>query len=156
MVLNHIKIVFFTFLSLFLGCQTKTAEKDGSRSSNEQKNLSFQHFGFVDSKVEKRGSNVNTMELYCILDKYDLDELQKLCLDKKESFKNGTFYFLVIFDKKENAAFPSTPFTAAYGTDDELMKHIKALYTYNSVNGHSVLATYDKNMLQSIVKEINL
>lgn len=157
--MNNVKFLLLTVFILSFGCQSKPAEKDGTQSAtplNEQKNPTFQHFGFVDSKIEKKGINVNTMELHHILDRYDLDELQKLCLHKKENFKSGTFYFLVIFDKKENATFPSTPFTAAFGTDDEIMKHIKALYTYNSVNGYSVLATYDKNMLQSVVKEIKI
>ena len=96
------------------------------------------------------------MELYYILDKYDLEELRKICLFKKENFRDGAFLFIVIFDKKEKASFPSSPFTAEFGTDDEAMKHIKALYRYNSANGYSVLSTYDKNMLQSVVKEIKI
>lgn len=157
--MNKVKILILAVVLFSLGCQSKPAENESSQSISPSANPqipTFQHFGFVESKVEQKGDNLNTMELYNIVDKYDLTELQKLCLYKKESFKGGTFFFIVIFDKKENAAFPSTPFTAAFGTDDEIMKHIKALYTYNKVNGYSVLATYDKNMLQSLIKEIKI
>jgi len=157
--MNPIKFSLLAILFFSLGCQSKPSKKNGSQSVNQPVELpiqTFQHFRLLESKVEKKGENVNTMELYYILDKYDLEELRRLCLYKKESFRDGFFLFVVIFDKKENAMFPSTPFTAEFGTDDEIMKHIKALYTYNSTNGYSMLAIYDKNMLQSVVKEIKI
>lgn len=157
--MNPIKFSLLFIIFFSLGCQSKPTEKNGSQSVNQQVEPpipTFQHFRLLESKVEKKGENVNTMELYYILDKYDLEELRRLCFYKKESFRDGSFLFIVIFDKKENAMFPSSPFTAAFGTDDEIMKHIKALYTYNSSNGYSTLATYDKNMLQSVVKEIKI
>lgn len=150
-----LKILLLAITFFSLGCHSKPTEKDGSQPV-EPPIPTFQHFRLLESKVEKKGENVNTMELYYILDKYDLEELRRLCLYKKESFRDGLFLFVVIFDNKENAMFPSAPFTASFGTDDDIMKHIKALYTYNSKNGYSMLATYDKNMLQSIVKEMRI
>lgn len=116
---------------------------------NQISPASTDKFEFIDTKTEQVGDNANTMELYSPIGQLDLDALKSLCADRKNNFTSGTFFFVVIFDSKVNSAFPSDPFTAEYGMEENKMKHIKALYTFNSKNGYSKLATYKDNMYES-------
>jgi len=106
-------------------------------------------YDFIDAKSETSGSVENTMELYTVPNEINVDTLKMFCLEKKNSFTEGAFHYIVFFDTKENAIFPSNPFTAFYGTDENAMKHIKAYYEYNRLNGYSELRVYEKNSFES-------
>jgi hypothetical protein len=69
---------------------------------------------------------------------------------------SGNFYFLVVFDSKENAVFPETPYTAAYGIEEDAMIHIRALYTFNQNNGYSQLSIYKENMWERKADSMNI
>jgi hypothetical protein len=105
-------------------------------------------FEYVGGKTEHAGTNENSMELYAIKGDFDFERFKVLCNGRKYNFRSGTFYYLVLFDSKENAAFPTDPFTAAYGTEEPKLRHIKALYTYNRKNGYSKLSIYKKIVLR--------
>jgi len=96
------------------------------------------------------------MELYTVENEINIDTLKMFCLEKKNDFTNGVFHYIIFFDQKENAVFPSNPFTALYGTDENTMKHIKAYYEYNRMNGYSQLNVFEKNSFESPATTIKL
>lgn len=106
-------------------------------------------YEFIDSKTETAGAYENKMFLYEIPESVNIDTLKMFCSEMKTEFKTGAFHYLVFFDSKENAKFPSNPFTAVYGGDEDLMLHIKAYYEYNVINGYSKLYVYDENAYES-------
>lgn len=110
-------------------------------------------YSFIEKKIENNG---NTMELYTVQSTVNIDTLKMFCLEKKESFSGGTFYYVVFFDSKENAVFPNHPFTAFYGIDEEPQKHIKAYYEYNNLNDFSELKVYESNSWKSKAEIIKL
>lgn len=106
-------------------------------------------FKLVESKTEATGLR-NVMELYAFAGPFNAAELKKFCIDRKSKSTAKAFLYVVIFDEASNAKFPSTPFTAEYGTDDDLAKHIRAIYVYNKMNGFSELRYHDKNIWDNI------
>ena len=110
----------------------------------------------VDTKKEQNSGDYNEMSLYACGDNPNVDTLKSFCSDKKSAISGGIFYIVVFFDKEENAVFPNNPFTAGF-VDEGPSKHIKAVYTYNRLNGYSKLDYYDKNPWESASKsyEIN-
>ncbi|MBN1532118.1 MAG: hypothetical protein JXA20_05610 [Spirochaetes bacterium] len=106
-------------------------------------------YKFVNSKIEDVGNNNNKMDLFAFSGKIDVTNLKDFCKTKKNNFKSGTFYFVVIFDDSKNAVFPNSPFTADYGIEEAPQKHIRAYYVYNRVNGYSKLDYYEKNKWES-------
>ena len=96
------------------------------------------------------------MDLYVYAENLNLDKLKALCKENKQKANSGKFYFLVVFDSQENAAFPVDPFTAAYGLEDAKLKHIKAIYTYNRLNDYSKLDYYDTNAWESVAKSVDI
>jgi len=113
-------------------------------------------YTFVDTKSETSGATENFMELYTITNDINIDTLKMFCLEKKNGFNDGAFHYIVFFDSKDNAVFPSNPFTSFYGTDENVMKHIKAYYEYNRMNGYSELRVYEKNSFESPATTIKL
>lgn len=106
-------------------------------------------FELVNSKTERQGQNINLMDLYVVKgEKLKIDSLRLLCIEKKKMWNNGSFYFLVVFDNKENATFPNNPFSALYGIEEIPQRHIKAIYTFNRLNGYSRLKVYHKNLIE--------
>lgn len=106
-------------------------------------------YQFVESKTEQTGHR-NVMDLYAFSGDFDPTELKAFCRERKEKSPAKHFYYVVIFDKASNAKFPTTPFTAKYGTDDEVAKHIRAIYVYNQLNGFSELSYHAQNIHQHI------
>ena len=113
-------------------------------------------YKFMDSKTETLGNNKNRMELYSYSGELNIDSLKMFCKEHKDKFLSGTFYFLVIFDNVENVIFPTNPFTAEYGIDEEPQKHIKALYTFNRLNGYSKLDYYENNKWESVANSVDI
>ncbi len=108
-------------------------------------------YDFVNTKSEDKAE----MLLYSCGDKPSTDTLVMFCKSKKEDFQNGAFHFVVFFDQKSNASFPNNPLTAGHN-DEEQLKHIKAVYTYNHMNGYSKLDTYEANAWESKSNEIDI
>lgn len=103
-------------------------------------------FTYVGQKGEHEAYQ-NTMELYALDGlPFDLETLRQFCKAKKTTATAAGFTFLVVFDQSANAAFPASPFTAMYGLEEDKMKHIIAVYTYNRMNGFSELTSYTPNM----------
>ncbi len=105
----------------------------------------------LNSKKEENAE----MILYSCGANPNVDTLIMFCKSKKEDFQNGAFHFLVFFDDKKNASFPNNPLTAGHN-DEEQLKHIKAVYTYNHLNGYSKLATYEDNAWESKSNETDI
>lgn len=138
---------------LLTSCKTENKKEEDMASS--EKSIVYP-YEFVDVRKETAGLNDNKMELYAYNKDIDLDNLRQLCLSKKQSFQEGTFYFLVLFDEKENAGFSKYPLTSSYGDDEDHLKHIRAYYSYNRLNGYSKLEIYETNKWESIAKEYDI
>ncbi|MES2962170.1 MAG: hypothetical protein V4694_07300 [Pseudomonadota bacterium] len=125
-----------------------------SNSNSEQ----VSPFTFLKVKSEKRGNNLNQMELYAVDKNTRSAALKDFCLQKKSEFmKDGSrmFSFVIFFDNKVNAGFPNNPFTAGFN-EDVFSKHIKAMYSFNRLNGYSDLTVYEKNAWESLAKNIKI
>jgi len=111
----------------------------------------------ISAKAETAGGHINIMELYCEpVGEINLEELKYLCDVRRRNYEFIQFYYLVVFDSEENAKFPETPFSAMFADEEDTLKHIKAIYTYNVLNGYSVLDVYEKNKWDSPAEEIRI
>lgn len=101
----------------------------------------------------KRGkdnsSPPNVMDFYTFSEPIDLEQLKAFCADRKRSAPGEAFYYVVLVDDPKNAVFPTIPYTARWGMDLKPLKHIRAIYEYNKVNGYSKLEFYGKNAADS-------
>lgn len=104
---------------------------------------------FVETKTEQSGHR-NVMDIYAFDGDIDPTDLKAFCQERKEKSPAKVFYYVVIFDKASNAKFPSTPFTAGYGDDEGAMKHIRAIYCYNKLNGFSEVRHHSQNIWEHI------
>lgn len=136
---------FSSLLFFIISCSTNNNEK-------EQK-FPYQ---FIDAKAETAGNNQNKMDLFAYSGDLNIDTLKAFCISQRNKFETGTFYYVVIFDTKDNAVFPNNPLTAEYGMDEEPQKHIRAFYTYNKLNGYSKLDYYEKNKWESTANTIDI
>lgn len=114
-------------------------------SCGESKPVNNYPYQYLETKKEES----NEMLLFAYDAPINTDSLKKFCKERKQSFQSGIFYFIVIFDKKENASFPKNPITAMYGMDKDVLIHIRAMYAYNKMNGYSKLTVYEKNAYES-------
>jgi hypothetical protein len=114
--------------------------KFASQSSNKD-----WPYKFVQTKKDPKSPDGDIMDLFAYSGPLDIKQLKAFCKARKEQSKAKLFYFAVLFDNAENAVFPSNPFTAEYGIDEDALKHIRAIYTYNRKNGYSELRHYDTN-----------
>lgn len=130
-------------------CSTETEGETKEETKKEEFTYPYE---FINSKSELDGSDVNEMELFAYSGEISIDTLKMFCKEKKQKFTTGVFYYIVIFDKKENAVFPNNPMTAFYGMDEEPQKHIRAYYEYNRLNGYSKLNFYEKSSWESSAK----
>ena len=101
-------------------------------------------YKFLQTKSEQGGRDV--MELYAFSGKFDPAALKAFCLDRKAKSTARAFYYAVVFDSAANAKFPTSPFTAEYGIQENTLKHIRAIYCYNRVNGFSEVRYHDANI----------
>ena len=91
----------------------------------------------------------NVMDHFAYSGPFDVLSLKAFCKHQKQQNKAKVFYYVVIFDDPANATFPQTPFTAEYGIEEKALKHIRAVYVYNRVNGFSELRYYESNAWES-------
>lgn len=128
--------------------EEEVAQKQSEPELVQDKSTS-QQYKFIDSKTEKSGKIESVMDLYSFSEEINLDDLKNFLKEKKDSFKGGDFYYLVIFNDSINAKFPDSPFSSQYGIEEEKQKNIKAIYKYNKLNGYSELTYYKENMWES-------
>lgn len=128
---------------------------DQAQNPDNQPDNNLPKYQFVNSKTES-DENHNKMDMYTYSGDFDIDNLKTLAQENKAKFNSGTFYYLVVFDNKDNAVFPQDPFTAEYGIEEGPQKHIKAIYTYNKNNGFSEIDYYDTNRWESVAKTVKI
>ena len=131
---------------LILGCSGAGKTNKGGKPTAAQKKWPYE---FLRSKTEQT-AHKNVMHLYAFSGALDLAELKVFCRDRKQQSPAKTFYYVVIFDDAANAKFPTTPFTAEYGIEEDAQRHIRAIYVYNKLNGFSELRYYDTNAWEGI------
>jgi hypothetical protein len=102
-------------------------------------------YRFVRSKTEPTGQR-NVMDLYAFAGDFYPDELRAFCRERLRNSTAPAFYYAVIFDDLANARFPSTPFTAEFGVEEDALRHIRAIYAYNRRNGFSEVRYHPKNL----------
>ena len=155
-----IPVVLFVFLAV--GCDSDESAKSGNekpsgsdleisnRDSPPAKPESPKRpsFEFVARKSENAGavSGGAIMELYAFSGELDEDALVRFLLRKKNTSSAKVFHYVVVFDGRENAKFPKSPFSALYGVEEDALSHIRALYSYNRLNGFSKVRYHPKNI----------
>ncbi len=132
-------------LSCFCGCSEPQAKR--STKTNWP-------YKFVRSKAE--GDNKNVMRLFFYSGKFNQARLVEFCREQKRLSKAEAFLYVVIFDDAKNAGFPKYPFTAGFGDDEQRMRHVRAIYEHNRLNGFSELIIYDTNMWEGRPTTIKL
>ena len=98
--------LFISAFSIFLFCY--------SNANSEQA------YTLIKTKSEKAGNNLNQMELYTINKNADSKELKSFCMQKKSQFSQNhsmMFSYVVFFDSKTSARFPTNPLTAGFNDD---------------------------------------
>lgn len=130
-------------LSYFFGAP-QNPPADGAPASVAVPEVSSP-FAFVARKTEQDGLS-NRMDLYALDGPLEPEALRELCRETMGSTDAKAFTFVVVFDSAENAAFPNSPFTAEYGLEEDKMRHIVAMFTFNKVNGFNELVRYVPNM----------
>ena len=110
-----------------------------------QASINDRNIKFIETKIK----DSNQMSLYSFNNKINPSVLVDFMRLRKSEYKGTGFYYCVIFDLKDNAKFPDSPFTAMYGMEEDSMRHIRDIYTFNKNNGYSILNIYEKNMWDS-------
>jgi hypothetical protein len=157
------------WLGLLLACGTsgpatnpKPSKKTAEQAEKKAKRVAEQStpkteaaktwsYEFVETKKDPKTNGRDTMDLYSYSGPLVLSDLKAFCKERKQQSSAKAFYYVVIFDDKANATFPTTPFTSDFGgpNDEGALKHIRAVYTFNRVNGFSELRYYDENAWES-------
>lgn len=140
-------LLLLCLLSSITSCESKSPDSTSTGNA----------FTYVDTKKEQRknDNSYNEMILFTVSESPSLEALKLFCKEKKGEFTDGVFHIVVFFDKKENATFPGNPVTGGYMEENQL-KHIKATYTYNKINGYSKLDYYEKNNWESSANVIQI
>jgi hypothetical protein len=102
---------------------------------------------YVFHKRAKDKTN-DVMDLFVASGTLDHEQMKVFCERKRVEFQKShpsqRFYFITFFDSSRNATFPNNPFTAGFA-DEAPLKHVRATYGCNFVNGWSELTVYDPN-----------
>jgi hypothetical protein len=89
-------------------------------------------------------------------EKMNQEQIVECCKVFRERFSGRRFSYLVVFDLPENAKYPSQPFTSLFGIEAEKLRHIRAIYEHNKLNGYSELRLYDSNAWEGHAKQIRI
>lgn len=146
--MKSIALLYASILIVIAGC--------GSGNPANQLPVDPRPYKYIQSKSETVGRNQNHMDLYVWSGAMNLDTLKMLCMEKKAMFEEGSFYYLAVFDSTTNVTFPTQPFTAEFGLDEEAQRHIRALYMYNRQNGYSKLDYYETNRWESVAQTLDI
>jgi hypothetical protein len=140
------RLIFVIIFGILL-IECSRGSSNGGESSNPDTTDTIDYgFEFIDKKFESAGMYTNRMDLYFPTRNFDPGNLDELCRLNRKTTEVTGFYYLVVFDKKENAVFPNSPLSALYGIDEEQQKHIIAVYISNMNNNYSKVSTYVPNM----------
>lgn len=122
-------------------------------------NLEEYPFEYIDTKQELRNMYdklYNEMQLFACGEKPDIAQLIKFCEAKRRTIINGYWHVITFFDFHDNAGFTNLPITAMHSAAENFSRHIKALYTYNTVNSYSKLVIYSPDQWTGIPNEIQI
>lgn len=113
------------------------------------------------TSYQEAGKNTNYMTLYYVSSTESPDSILQLDITQiaestKANANRGVFHYAVIFDDSTYAKFPETPFTAEFGMEEDKLKHIKAIYTYNKINDYSELRIYKTNAWESNAERLKI
>jgi hypothetical protein len=148
-------ILATVWVGLLLACSgagSPSTNRDQAAKPDAEKKWPYE---IVESKTERTGHR-NVMELYAFAGDIDRAELEAFCKERKSKSPAEVFYYVVIFDKAANAKFPKTPFTAEYGDEEDSLKHIRAIYCYNKVNGFSELRYHPQNIWEHTTTRVKI
>jgi hypothetical protein len=123
--------------------------KDANKKVEESKFEWHFSYKFIKSKQEHTTQGINKMDLYYFSGDMLIDTVKTICIKKQREWVSGASYYIVFFDNKKNVIFPNNPFSAFYGIDEKPLKHIRAYYEYNRLNGYSKLTMYGENAYES-------
>jgi hypothetical protein len=128
-----------TVVTKVLSFKRSDASKVGDRSSGNSRDYVPLGINFISSREDPRTPG-DFMHIYWS-DKrpLELNELISFCKTFREKEAGDSFSYIVVFDAKENAAYPQNPYTALYGVDFEITEHIRFYYECNKFNGYSRL-----------------
>jgi hypothetical protein len=116
---------------------------DTSKVGNDGKGSSRDYvpsgINFISSREDPRTPGDFMHVFWSDKKPLDLNELIVFCQTFREKEAADGFTYLVVFDAKENAAYPQNPYTALYGVDLDIMEHIRFYYECNKGNGYSRL-----------------
>ncbi|MCT8335093.1 hypothetical protein NUH30_15545 [Leptospira sp. 85282-16] len=101
-------------------------------------------------------ANENKLEIFTYDGQIDKFIIIQFCKEKKAEWKLAGFYSIVIFDKTQFAEKTTSPISAAYGNQENAMKHIRAVYTRTGFNDYSKLNIYDPNMWEGKNESIDI
>jgi hypothetical protein len=146
--------LFNKTLILFLLATFSVITTSCNNPSSQEEKTSWP-YQFVKTKTEQAAYR-NVMDLFAFSGELDLENLKSFCRYQKKNNNAERFYYAVIFDEASNARFPTDPFTARFGLDEKAMKHIRAIYEYNNINGFSELSYYSKNSWESTANQIRI
>jgi len=155
--LNPFSILLFLFVqACTLGSNNSNIGKaDIQDSINSIKLFPYK---YINTKRELRENDdsYNEMILYACGMHPNIDTLRMFCKAKKDSITDGYFHIIIFYDSPKNARFSKYAVTAMFGDEEKPLRHIKADYTYNVVNGYSKLTVYKVNMLVSKGQEYDV
>ncbi len=138
-----------------LATATQKRESQEIRSDQTNESLSGPNNGFPEFdtikyiETKKDWSSLESqLSLYYANGDINTLSLAELCLAIQKLATEKKPYLFAIFDRKESANFPTNPFSAMYDGDDEIQRHIRALYYFDSRNGYSELRYHDENIFE--------
>jgi hypothetical protein len=123
--------------------------KEANKKVQESKIEWHFSYKYIKSKQENTTQGINKMDLYYFSGDMLIDTVKTICIKKQREWVSGASYYIVFFDDKKNAVFPNNPFSAFYGIDEKPLKHIRAYYEFNRLNGYSKLTMYGENAYES-------
>lgn len=84
----------------------------------------------------------NYMQLFVAIGEFDDSQLKAL-VAKHRSGKGKMMEAIVVFDDRSACKFPSNPYTAHFGIEEEPLKHIIAVW--ENLGGNESLARFEPN-----------
>lgn len=94
-------------------------------------------------------ANGSIMQFYLAEGRIDANDAVRFSSDLRSQESSDHFFYAVFVDDERFARPPNNPFTALFGLDESMMKHVLAYYEL-SPTGFSELNVYYPNMLRSM------
>lgn len=114
------------------------------------------NFPFEYQMSQTELTEENKLDIYTYSEPFEKNLLIEFCKDRKSNWKSTGFYVIVIFDKKDFIEKTTSPISAAYGNQENAMKHIRAVYTTSGFNNYSKLVIYEPNQWDGKAESIDI